>query len=322
MKKFGKILLAIFALFLCMLLLIGVVFYRKDIPLENLKLRYANSSSQFLPLMGMNVHFRDEGNKQDSIPLIFIHGTSSSLLTWDSVVDQLKDKHRIIRMDLPAFGLTGPNPIKDYSFDFYTQFIDSFLQKLQVNKCIVIGNSLGGGIAWHYALAFPKKVAKLVLVDASGFSNLKKSKGAIGFKIAQTPVLNQIVKFVTPRFLVKKSLEDVYADDSRISDSLVDIYFDMTLREGNRSALIDRMRFGFQNDSAKIVAIKTPTLIIWGDADQLIPVEQAYLFQKAIPNSQLSVFKSVGHVPMEESPKQFSAVLSQYLNQPSSKSLQ
>lgn len=322
MKKFGKILLAIFALFLCMLLLIGVVFYRKDIPLENLKLRYANSSSQFLPLMGMNVHFRDEGNKQDSIPLIFIHGTSSSLLTWDSVVDQLKDKHRIIRMDLPAFGLTGPNPIKDYSFDFYTQFIDSFLQKLQVNKCIVIGNSLGGGIAWHYALAFPKKVAKLVLVDASGFSNLKKSKGAIGFKIAQTPVLNQIVKFVTPRFLVKKSLEDVYADDSKISDSLVDIYFNMTLREGNRSALIDRMRFGFQNDSAKIVAIKTPTLIIWGDADQLIPVEQAYLFQKAIPNSQLAVFKSVGHVPMEESPKQFSAVLSQYLDQASSKDLQ
>ena len=315
MKKFGKILLAIFALFLSMLLLIGLVFYRNDIPVAQLKLQYANSNSQFLPLMGMNVHFRDEGNKQDSVPIILIHGTSSSLLTWDSVVDHLKEKHRIIRMDLPAFGLTGPNPTRDYSFEFYTQFLDSFLQKLQIKKSIVIGNSLGGGIAWHYALAYPQKLSKLVLVDASGFSSLRKSKGAIGFKIAQTPVLNQIVKFVTPWFLVKKSLEDVYADDSRISDSLVDIYFKMTLREGNRTALIDRMRAGFQNESSKIAGIKTPTLIIWGDADQLIPVEHAYLFQKAIIHSQLSVFKSVGHVPMEESPKQFSTVLNQYLDQ-------
>jgi pimeloyl-ACP methyl ester carboxylesterase len=315
MKKFGKILLAIFALFLCMLFLIGVVFYKKDIPVENLKQLYANANSQFIPLMGMNVHYRDEGNSTDSIPIVLIHGTSSSLLTWDSVVNNLKDKHRIIRMDLPAFGLTGPNPFKDYSFDYYTRFVDSFLLKLAVNKCIIIGNSLGGGIAWHYALAYPQKVAKLVLVDASGFSSLSKSKGALGFKIAQTPVLNQIVKFVTPRFLVRKSLEDVYADDSRISDSLVDIYFKMTLREGNRSALIDRMRAGFQNESEKIAALKTPTLIIWGEQDQLIPVEHAYRFQKAIPNSQLSVFKSVGHVPMEEAPKQFTTTLTNFLNQ-------
>ncbi|HQR94619.1 MAG TPA: alpha/beta hydrolase, partial [Sediminibacterium sp.] len=297
------------------LFLIGVVFYKKDIPVENLKQLYANTSSQFIPLMGMNVHYRDEGNSTDSIPIVLIHGTSSSLLTWDSVVDNLKDKHRIIRMDLPAFGLTGPNPFKDYSFDYYTHFVDSFLLKLSVNKCIIIGNSLGGGIAWHYALAYPQKVAKLVLVDASGFSSLSKSKGALGFKIAQTPVLNQIVKFVTPRFLVRKSLEDVYADDSRISDSLVDIYFKMTLREGNRSALIDRMRAGFQNESEKIATLKTPTLIIWGEEDQLIPIEHAYRFQKAIPNSQLSVFKSVGHVPMEEAPKQFSTTLTNFLNQ-------
>lgn len=315
MKKFGKILLAIFVLFLSMLFLIGLIFFKNDIPVDNLKLLYATPASKFIPLMGMNVHYRDEGNRNDSTPIVLIHGTSSSLLTWDSVVIQLKDKHRIIRMDLPAFGLTGPNPNRDYSFDFYTQFIDSFLLKLQVKKCIVIGNSLGGGIAWHYALAYPNKVAKMVLVDASGFSSLTKSKGAIGFKIAQTPVLNQIVKFVTPRFLVKKSLEDVYADDSRISDSLIDIYFKMTLREGNRTALIDRMRSGFQNESEKIAALKTPTLIIWGEQDQLIPVEHAYRFQKAIPNSQLSIFKFVGHVPMEETPKQFSTVLNQYLDQ-------
>ncbi len=319
MKKTGKIILDIFVSFITILFLISLIYYKKDIPVEKLKLLCANKSSQFLPLMGMKVHYRIEGNVLDSIPIVLIHGTASSLLTWDSVVDNLKAKHQIIRMDLPAFGLTGPNPNKDYSFNFYTQFLDSFLQKLQVKKCIVVGNSLGGGIAWHYALAFPGKVSKLVLVDASGFSSLTKSKGAIGFKIAQTPILNQVVKFVTPRFLVRKSLEDVYANDSRITDSLVDIYFNMTLREGNRSALIDRMQNGFQNESTKIRGIKTPTLIIWGNQDQLIPVEHATLFKEAIPNSQISIFKSVGHVPMEEAPNLFSKTLDNYLDNPINK---
>jgi len=107
-----------------------IVFYQGEIPVEKLKGKYADGHSQFMPLMGMNIHYRDEGNTADSLPLLLIHGTSSSLHTWDSLVNRLSPFKRIIRLDLPAFGLTGPNPGQDYSIGFYNRVIDSFLIRL------------------------------------------------------------------------------------------------------------------------------------------------------------------------------------------------
>lgn len=310
-RLMGKIVVFIFAI----LLIGGIIYFKKDIPPEKLIEKYANADSKFMRLMGMNVHYRDEGNPNDSLPLILIHGTASSLLTWDSSVQLLKKQHRIIRFDLPGYALTGPNPEKDYGFDFYTQFVDSCINRLRISRCFLAGNSLGGGIAWHYTLAHAEKVARLILVDASGYVNSIKPNGALGFKLAQIPVLNQLLKWITPRVIVKKSLEDVYGNHSKITAALVDQYYDMLLRTGNRQAFIDRMRSGFgsSEESDKIKEINTPTLIIWGEKDGLIPVENAYLFQRDIPNSRLEILKGVGHVPMEEEPKRFAQIVSAFL---------
>lgn len=305
MKTLLKFLLRTVTVIILLLLISGLYLFKKDIPVSELTAKYANADSKFMPLMGMQVHYRDEGNPLDSVPLVLIHGTSSSLLTWDSCTKLLKASHRVIRFDLPAFALTGPNPERDYSFDYYTRFVDSFLLQLKISQCVIAGNSLGGGIAWHYALTHPGKVKKLVLVDASGFTSLKKSKGALAFKLASIPVINHTIKWVTPRFLVEKTLKDVYGNKNKITEQLVDRYYEMTLRAGNRQALIDRMRSGFTDESEKIKMIKNPTLIIWGGQDQLIPVEDAYRFQKAISNSELTIFRDAGHVPMEEIPDEF-----------------
>jgi pimeloyl-ACP methyl ester carboxylesterase len=264
--------------------------------------------------MGMQVHYRDEGNVQDSIPIVLLHGTSSSLLTWDSVTLGLTANHRVIRFDIPGYGLTGPNPSGTYDFDYYNRFVDSFLMALGVKHCLLAGNSLGGGIAWHYALAHPEKIDRLILVDASGFPNLQVAKGALGFKLAQIPVLNKLLTFITPKVLVRKSLEDVYGDKKKVTDDLVDQYYSMLLRTGNRQALIDRMRMGFGgNDAEKIKLIKIPTLIVWGETDQLIPVADAPLFQQAIAGSKVVIFKGVGHVPMEEAPDKFVIAVNAFL---------
>jgi pimeloyl-ACP methyl ester carboxylesterase len=173
---------------------------------------------------------------------------------------------------------------------------------------------LGGSIVWNYTLVHPEKDSKLILVDAGGFTSSTKPKGAIGFKLAQMPVMNQLLKVITPKFLVKKSLEDAYGDKTKVTTALVDQYYDMVLRTGNRQAIIDRMQKGFgSNASDKIKEIKTPTLIIWGDKDQLIPVDCAYLFKKNIVNSELIILKGIGHVPMEESPDQFSQLVNRFL---------
>ncbi len=275
--------------------------FEKDIPRETLKPKYSNASSHFMPLMGMQVHYRDEGITTDSVPLILLHGMSSSLNTWDSIVLFLKDKKRLISIDLPAFGLTGPNPENEYSFAYYNKFLDSFLNQLHVTKCMIAGNSLGGAIAWEYT-ASHSNVAKLILIDAAGYPS-KNAKGSIGFKIASTPVINNLLLYITPKSLVRKSLEGIYFDKDRVTDAQVERFHDVAISEGNRKAALTIFKKGFERDPEKINSITTPTLIIWGEKDGVIPVDNAYLFEKNIKGSKLEVLKNIGHVPMEEAPK-------------------
>ena len=303
MKQFIKIVLAINLL---LALIIVVVFTHKDIPLNELKLKYTNSDSSFIDINGTNVHYRDVGNSNDSIPIVLMHGTGSSLHTYDFWSDNLKRTNRIIRMDLPAFGLTGPFVKNDYSISNYTFFLKEFLNSLNIKECILIGNSLGGEIAWRFAIAEPLMVKKLVLIDAGGYPVISKSV-PIAFKLAKIPVLNNLLTYITPRFLIRASIENVYFDKSKVSDSLVNRYFELTLRKGNRNAIIDRLMVSTTltngtKTHTSIKNIKKPTLIIWGSDDQLIPVENAYKFNNDITNSKLVVMQQTGHVPMEEKP--------------------
>lgn len=279
-----------------------LLFGHSDIPLEELKAKYTNASSSFVAVNGMNVHYRDEGNPSDLIPIVLIHGTGASLHTFDAWTNTLKKTHRVVRMDLPAYGLTGPFADAEYSIRNYTDFINDFLTALGIKKCILAGNSLGGQIAWNFTLVQPEKVEKLILIDAAGYPKISKSE-PIAFKLAKIPVLKNLFTYLTPRFVAQASIENVYFDTAKVMDTLVDRYFELTLRAGNRQAFVDRL--GREADASaykNIKDIQQPTLLLWGAEDLLIPVENAYKFQEAIPNDTLVILNDTGHTPMEESP--------------------
>ena len=306
MKQLIKVFKIVLAINLLLVLIIVVVFSHKDIPLNELKIKYTNSDSSFINIEGTNVHYRDEGSSSDSIPIILIHGTGSSLHAYDIWSDNLKKSNRVIRMDLPAFGLTGPFLKRDYTISNYTTFLKEFLDSLNIKQCILVGNSLGGEIAWRFAIQEPVMSRKLILLDPSGYPVISKSI-PIAFKLAKIPVLNKFLTYITPRFLVRASIENVYFDKSKVSDSLVNRYFDLTLRKGNRKAIVDRLKVSTTLTNGtkthdNIKKIKQPTLIIWGSDDQLIPVENGYKFKNDITNSKLIVMQQTGHVPMEEKP--------------------
>jgi pimeloyl-ACP methyl ester carboxylesterase len=293
---------------------VAFVFFRtSDIPVEALKEKYAPPPSKFITVQGMDVHYRDEGKLGDPLPIVLIHGTGASLHTWEPMVAELKATYRVITLDIPAFGLTGPNPKRDYSSEFYTSFMQDFLKAMGVDSCIIGGNSLGGSIAWNYALSYPESVKKLILIDAAGYPTEAKSM-PIAFRIARMPVLKHSLKYLGSRSLAAKSIEDVYADPSRVQPEIVDRYYDMYLREGNRQALLDRMATSFHPDTyLKINTLQMPTLILWGEEDKLIPVENAYRFQKDLPHDTLVILKNLGHVPMEEDPKTTTEVVRSFL---------
>ncbi|MFT5886249.1 MAG: pimeloyl-ACP methyl ester carboxylesterase [Arcticibacterium sp.] len=310
-----KLIIKVVAVSLIVLIaIISLLFGHRDIPLEDLKAKYAPAPSQFIGIDGMDVHFRDEGPSSDSIPLVLIHGTGASLHTYEPWVQTLKEKRRVLRMDLPAFGLTGPLPSRDYSLSNYVRFIKNFLDAKGITKCHLAGNSLGGLIAWGFTAEHPEMVEKLILIDAAGYP-MKSKSVPIAFKIAQTPLLNKVMTFITPRFMVKSSVENVYADKSLINDALLDRYFELTLRAGNRQALVDRMTMVI--DSIPIDRVKNiqqSTLVLWGAKDYLIPVSEASRFHEDLPNDTLVILPSAGHVPMEEQPEESLAALMSFLD--------
>jgi len=300
MKKFFKILGYSALVIVAFVIVFCALNYRPDIPVAELKAKYATAESRFMDLDGMAVHYLDEGSPADKTPIVLLHGMAASLLTWNGWTRALQAEHRVIRLDLPGYGLTGPNPARDYSINFYVRFLHDFLQKLDVNQVYLAGNSLGGKIAWEYALAYPGTVKKLVLVDAAGYplSHVK----LLAVRLAKTPVLKNILLYITPRFLVEKSLQEVYADHSKVTDQLVEQYYDMVCRAGNRAAFADVAGTMEDSDYLKINQIQTQTLILWGKADVLLPVENAYRFERDLPHNRMVIFTDLGHVPQEENP--------------------
>ena len=197
-----------------------------DWPVEALVARWAPPPSQFIELDGQLVHLRDEGPRQDNVPLVLLHGTASSLHTWEGWVKGLRAQRRVITFDLPGFGLTGPNSSGDYRADTYARFVLALMDKLGVQHFVLGGNSLGGEVAWRTALLAPQRVAGLILVDAGG-QDVAPVSMPIGFMAARVPVLNRVFDWVLPRSLVVASLRNVYGDPTKVDEALVDRHYQL-----------------------------------------------------------------------------------------------
>jgi pimeloyl-ACP methyl ester carboxylesterase len=159
----------------------------------------------------------------------------------------------------------------------------------------------------------PARVERLILVDASG-PRFVPDEIPPGFLLARVPVINRLGEYLLPRSMVRGSVESVYGDKSRVSEELVDRYFDITLREGNRKALGERIRLLEDDLKPEFIArIKQPTLILWGEKDRLIPPSTAKVFEAQIAGSQVVMLPGLGHVPQEEDPARSVAPVKAFL---------
>ena len=282
-----------------------------DLPVQGLVARWAPPPSDFIDLRGQLVHVRDEGPRQDPLPIVLIHGTSASLHTWQGWAAGLRAQRRVISFDLPAFGLTGPfsgtYAAQAYSGDAYARFVIDLLDALKLPRVVLGGNSLGGEVAWRVASLAPQRVERLILVDSAGYPFDPQSV-PIGFTLASVPMLNRLTDWMLPRGIVESSVRDVYGDPSKVSPALVDRYFELTLREGNRRALVQRLAaqradaVRYDNNRVRMKALRLPVLVLWGGRDRLIPLHVGRQIAADVPGSRLVVFDALGHVPHEEDP--------------------
>ncbi len=300
--------------------LVGAFFYfsEADIPRATLEAQYATPPSQFVTLPdGARVHYRERGPKDASV-LVLVHGSDASLFTWEPWSKNLSDKFRVISLDLPAHGLTGAVPNRDYSQKGMTVFVHEFADKLGLKTFALAGNSMGGGVVARFAETYPDRVSKLILVDAAGMPVGPGDHVPVGFMIARMSFMRPVMLHITPRALFSEGLNDAIVRKSVITDKMIDMYWRFHLMEGAREANAERFAtnedYGYVKDH--IGQIKAPTLILWGAQDHLIPVAAAHAFNRAIPGSKVIIYPATGHIPMEEVADQSAADVRAFLSTP------
>lgn len=313
MRTFFKLLLGLLLALMVALGAAVALSWAPDRPLNTLTPRWAQAPSQFVQIEGVQVHLRDEGPRDDPEPIVLLHGTSASLHTWDGWVQALKGQRRVIRMDMPGFGLTGPAADGDYRLPAYARFVLAVMDHQGVQRAVLGGNSLGGEVAWKIAVDQPARVSKLVLVDAAGYP-FKSQSVPLGFRLARVAALRPLLDRMLPRRMIDSSVRNVYGHPEKVTPELVDRYYELTLREGNRAALSERFsqsRPGAWAD--QIRQVRQPTLILWGAQDRLIPPDNAARFARDIPSSEVVMFDDLGHVPQEEDPARTVAAFKTFL---------
>ena len=314
MKRLAKILGVIFVLLAGAFLLLR----EPDTDPQAMWAKYGAAPSQKVQLAdGRMIHLRDEGptNGQGDAPVIvLLHGSNADLHTWQLWVDRLKADYRVIRYDQRGHGLTGPAPDGDYRTDAFVADVDAVADRLGLERFVLAGNSMGGGIAMAYAVEHPERLRGLVLVDAGGADIKRKGSGNLLFTLAAIPVINKLMAQITPRSLVERSFSQSVANQAVVTPEAIDRYWELARYPGNREATLARFsqpRTPFT--PAQVGAVTVPTLVMWGEQDSLIPFEAAGWYMEHLPNATLAAYKDIGHIPMEEAPDQSASDLRAFL---------
>jgi pimeloyl-ACP methyl ester carboxylesterase len=278
----------------------GVWLYSPDLPRATLERRWAPPPSQFVEVAGARLHIRDTGPR-DGPAVLLIHGFGSSLHTWEAWTPLLEDRFRLISLDLPGFGLTGPDPTGDYSDERSIALLAALMDRLGLADATLVGSSMGGRIAWRFTAAEPTRVARLVLMAPDGFASMGRAYGRAPERL---PLLMRLLPYTAPKPLLRRTMQNAYAVPGVLTDAVVDRYHAMLLAPGVRRAILERvLQTRLVPPEPILATIRVPVLLLWGERDGAVPAAHAADYARALPDARTVILPGIGHVPMEEAPE-------------------
>tara|TARA_B110000014_G_C20111738_1_gene585876 strand:+ start:96 stop:1073 length:978 start_codon:yes stop_codon:yes gene_type:complete len=296
-----------------------------DIPRKELEAKYASGTSQFLNLPdGTRIHYRDEG-KFNAPVILLVHGTNGSLLNFERLVPYLMDNFRLVSLDLPGFGLTGAIPSKDYSIGKFMDIISEVTNHLGIDVFSIAGNSMGGHVAWRYAIDYPDKIENLILIASGGvrieedIAKLEQAKdnSPIVWRLMNSSLIRKILTFYTPKFFATQGLKTAVFDPDVVTQELASQFHDLALLVGSREAILSMMRSRHRIKEPKILSnITAPTLLIHGEKDNIINVKNSRYFKENITDIEIKIYSSIGHLPMYEDPKMTANDIKNFIQKP------
>lgn len=300
------------------------VLKREDIPYATLEAQYASPASQYIDLpSGVRMHYRDQGQGPT---ILLIHGFSASLHTWEPWVERLAtgdnriNDYRIVSIDLPGHGLTRAPAGYQASIEALRDVVAEFVAARQLTQFALAGNSMGGNVAWEYALAHPEQVQALILVDASGWPDTRPeaNEESPTYKALRNPTVGPIVMQLDNSRLLREGLRNAFYDPALATDAMVERYSDLARAPGHRD-IIRQMLVGFRSRNMatpeRLAPLRMPVLVMTGDTDRLVPPEHAQQFHQAIAGSQIVVFEQTGHIPQEEKADQSAMAVHEFMYQ-------
>lgn len=269
----------------------------QDIPAAELEAKYAGPTSRFINVAGLRIHYRDEGSGP---AIVLLHANFGNLIGWDPWVGALKDAYRVIRLDMTSHGLTGPDPSGDYSQERTLEVVEKFIDAMDLKRFSIGGTSMGGTVAVHYTHKHPDRIENLILLSPGSLEGKERKSGPRG----EVPDAAYILKYIMPRAVPEFMLRSGYGDRNKLTDEVIDRWYDMWMREGNREAQLDRLKQYQPGDIEAIIReLRAPTLLMWGEANTTAKFEQAARFQTLLENVESLTFISypgVGHMAVQE----------------------
>ena len=277
--------------------------------------KYGSPPSEFIVLPnGVNLHVRDEGDPE-SPAIVFLHGHTEDLHTWNELANELVEKFRVIRFDLRRHGLTGPSQDNEYNLESYVSDLSLFIQHFELDNFVLIGHSMGGRISTKYTIENPEKVNGLVLLSASGAPREEKTSPPMALRMMKNPLGRALIRRMWSRKMAKSSLEDMVFDSSEITDEEVDRMWDFSRYPGNMNAMFREFAKPWEDFKPKeIEGIFTNTLLIWGEEDTICPISMGEWYNSHLPNSKLIRLQNIGHNPQFECPDKCLDEITSWMN--------
>jgi len=297
----GRIVFVLVALIAAYALYAAIAY--RDIPTETLVARYGGDNLHFAQVEGNRVAYRLDGRPLGEAPaLLLVHSHYFNSRMWDGWLPHLEDDFSIVRFDLTSHGLTGPDVNNDYSMARDLRLLDGLINTLGISRVSLVGSSLGGNIAFHYAAKHSEKVEKLVLINSGGLKREQSSK-----RNAQAiPEWFCRVFYFVPQAAYRDFIEWMVFDSSIVSDAMVEEFHAMFRHEGNRQAELKRMRtFDVGEPAPVLAAITAPALILWGTDNPQLPTSHVARFESALsasPTVKSQLIAEAGHLLPVEKP--------------------
>ena len=278
---------------------------------EEVELPALVQERNFIQVQDVQVNYVERGRGDRNV--LLVHGFGSSIYSWKEILEALEDEFHVYAMDVKGFGYTEKPDDADYSLLTLIDFLADFMDAVGVERASLIGNSMGGLLSLATAIDYPERVDRLVLIDSAGYP----MKLPFLVRVGSLPGVSQVGKLFYGEWTVRWGLREVFFDDAKVTPERVKAYYLPSVTpngiDAPRKLLRNFDSVLLEYAARRFKRVRCPTLIIWGDNDPWIPVENAHRFGTDIPDARVEIIENCGHAPQEEKPEEVIPLLKDFL---------